>query len=82
MPDAPLFPSAPRPQYDRDFKRDAHLALGVREVWLVDLPDRQVLVSRVGEPRDVPHRDALVWHPSEMPAPLTIDLGTIFGGLG
>ncbi|MGH7517256.1 MAG: Uma2 family endonuclease [Gemmatimonadales bacterium] len=68
--------------YDRDFKRDAYLALGVREVWLVDLQDEQVLVSRAGGPTDVPHRDALVWHPSEMPAPLTIDLRAVFAGLG
>jgi len=26
--------------YDRDFKRDAYLTLGVREAWLVDLDDR------------------------------------------
>lgn len=68
--------------YDRDFKRDAYLALGVREVWLVDLPDRQVLVSRAGAPKDVPHRDQLVWHPPEMPGTLTIGLHTIFAGLG
>ena len=68
--------------YDRDFKRDAYLALGVLEVWLVDLVDQLVLVSRAGAPKDVPHRDELVWHPPEMPALLTIDLRTIFAGLG
>src|SRR5258708_26219728 len=30
--------------YDREFKRDAYLALGVREVWLVDRDDRSVEV--------------------------------------
>jgi Uma2 family endonuclease len=64
--------------YDRDFKRDAYLALGVREVWLVDLREQQVLVSRAGEPKDTPHRDDLYWHPPEMPAPLTIDLHAVF----
>src|SRR5882724_11095704 len=34
--------------YDRDFKRDAYLALGVREVWLADLEEEHVLVSREG----------------------------------
>jgi Uma2 family endonuclease len=67
--------------YDRDFKRDAYLALGVREVWLVDLHEARVLVSRSGEARDIPHRDALVWHPPEVPASLTIDLPTIFADL-
>jgi Uma2 family endonuclease len=68
--------------YDRDFKRDAYLALGVKEVWLVDLHDRQVLVSSRAGPKDLPHKDELLWHPPEMPAPLTIDLRAIFAGLG
>ena len=68
--------------YDRDFKRDAYLALGVREIWLVDQHDRQVLVSRAGEPKDLPHGDTLIWHPPEMPAPVTIDLRAVFAGLG
>jgi len=67
--------------YDRDFKRDAYLALGVREVWLVDLQHRQVLVSRAGAPKDVLHRDGLLWHPPEMTTPLVMDLRTIFAGL-
>ncbi len=68
--------------YDRDFKRDAYLALGVREVWLVDLPDRQVLVSRAGAAKDVRHRDSVVWHPPEISAALTIDLHAMFARLG
>jgi Uma2 family endonuclease len=67
--------------YDRDFKRNAYLALGVREVWLVDLHDRRVLVSRAGEPTDVPHRGMLAWHPPAMSQPLAIDLTTVFAGL-
>jgi Uma2 family endonuclease len=67
--------------YDRDFKRDAYLALGVREVWLVDLQDRRVLVSSRAMPKDVPHGNELLWHPPEMPAPLTIDLRATFAGL-
>lgn len=64
--------------YDRDYKRDAYLALGVREVWLVDLEEHGVLVSRAGEPRDVRHADQLVWHPAEMTEPLVIDLPWLF----
>jgi hypothetical protein len=67
--------------YDRDFKRDAYLALGVKEVWLVDLQDHRVLVSSRGAQPDAPHEDELIWHPSEMPAPLTIDLRNLFAGL-
>jgi Uma2 family endonuclease len=67
--------------YDRDFKRDAYLALGVREVWLVDMHQEQVLVSRADEPKDVPFRDTLIWHPPEMPEPLGIDLRVVFAGL-
>jgi Uma2 family endonuclease len=68
--------------YDRDFKRDAYLALGVREVWLVDLHDRRVLVSGQGTQKDVPHSDELLWHPPQMPAPLSLDLRALFAGLG
>ena len=32
--------------YDREFKRDAYFALGVQEVWLVDIGNRCVEVSR------------------------------------
>lgn len=68
--------------YDRDFKRDAYLRLGVREVWRVDLPDRTVYLSRPGGPTEAPHRDRLVWHPAEMPKPLVLDLALVFGSGG
>ena len=67
--------------YDRDFKRDAYLALGVREVWLADLEEEHVLVSREGRSKDVPHRDTIVWHPPEMPEALGIDLRRVFAEL-
>ena len=66
--------------YDRDFKRDAYLALGVREVWLVNWWDAVVQVSR-GEVRDERQREELVWHPEGMDEPLKIDLTRIFRGL-
>ena len=64
--------------YDRDFKRDAYLHLGVREVWRVDLMERAVFVSRRGDPAESYHVDRLVWHPHEIPSPLIIDLDRIF----
>jgi Uma2 family endonuclease len=68
-------------RYDRDYKRDAYLALGVREVWLVDMDAECVLVSRAGGPRDARHAKRLRWHPPEMPEPLVIELSELFGGL-
>jgi Uma2 family endonuclease len=68
-------------RYDRDFKRNAYLALGVREVWLVDLDEKCVLVSREGAPRDVRHAERLSWHPSEMAEPLVIDVARLFRGV-
>ena len=65
--------------YDRDFKRDAYLRLGVREVWRVDLIDRRVYRSRPGEVNEVPWSDHLRWHPPEMAAALVLPVPTLFG---
>lgn len=67
-------------RYDRDYKRDAYLALGVREVWLVDLEERCILVSREGAPRDIRHAERLNWHPREMPASVVVDIPGLFRG--
>jgi len=67
--------------YDRNYKRDAYLALGVREVWLLDLDEKEVLVSRPSGPTDSAVHDVLRWHPVEMPAPLEVDLSHLFRGL-
>ena len=64
--------------YDRDFKTDAYLRVGVREVWRVDLRDRVVFVSRPEGPADLPYADRLVWRPAEMVEALALDLRTIF----
>lgn len=63
--------------YDRDIKRDTYLALGVREVWLVDWREKTVFVSLPGAPKDVPHRAELRWSPPALD-PLQIDLSQIF----
>jgi Uma2 family endonuclease len=67
--------------YDRDFKRNAYLALGVAEVWLVDLDEKEILVSRRGGPTDLAVRERVVWAPADMPAPLELDLNLVFAGL-
>jgi hypothetical protein len=63
--------------YDRDFKTDAYLRLGVREVWRLDLRDRTLFVSRQGGPANISHTGSLTWHPVEMPEPFQLDLGTV-----
>ena len=62
--------------YDRDFKRDAYLALGVRQVWIVDWRERVVEVTNTrghfrracGEIR---------WRPPGL-EPVTISLDEVF----
>ena len=71
--------------YDRDFKRGAYHALGVHEVWLVDLDARTVEVSRRGEGgRDLVAEvvtDVLRWQPPGA-GPVTVDVRALFRGLG
>ncbi len=67
--------------YDREFKRNAYLAMGVAEVWLVDWWDEAIYISRPGEPPDLRFTKQLSWHPVAMERPLEIDLSGIFRGL-
>ena len=66
--------------YDRDFKRDAYLSLGVAEVWLLDLDERAALVSRRGE-RTVRHEERLTWQPGVIREPLEIELSSLFSDI-
>ncbi len=66
--------------YDREFKRDAYLALGVHEVWLVDRWDLSVDVARAGVAIETV-RDALVWRPPVRGVEVRIELGDLFAGL-
>jgi Uma2 family endonuclease len=68
-------------RYDRDFKRDTYLALGVREVWLVDKLEKAIFVSKPGTPKDVRRTGRFTWRPEELPEPLTIDCARVFRGL-
>jgi Uma2 family endonuclease len=66
--------------YDREFKRDAYLALGVREVWLVDLRDRSIEVcTHRGEGRLV--RDAATWSMPDGDASVHVELAELFDGI-
>lgn len=64
--------------YDREFKRDAYLALEVREVWLVDLQERAVYVSRADGTGEERHAAALRWSPPDIDQPLELNLSRMF----
>jgi Uma2 family endonuclease len=66
--------------YDREFKRDAYFALGVRQVWLVDRRNRSVEVCHGSGAGEVV-RDVIRWHVPEADVRATIDLSEIFAGL-
>ena len=68
-------------RYDHDYKRDAYLALGVREVWLLDRWERSVLLSSLDGVRDRRVVDQLTWAPPELPTPFRLDLARLFQGL-
>ena len=68
-------------RYDHDYKRDAYLALGVREVWLVDVAERVVLVSRAEGVRDERVTETLRWHPVEMATEFALSLDRFFADL-
>ena len=66
--------------YDREFKRDAYLRLGVREVWLVDADNRSVEICRApGVSEHV--SDTITWRPDSVGVEVHIDLADIFMGL-
>ena len=63
--------------YDREFKRDAYLALGVSEVWLVDKEDRSVEVSRErGRTETV--RDVIDWRVPTLDLVVQVGLREVF----
>lgn len=67
-------------RYDRDFKRDAYHALGVHEVWLIDLEDQGVEVSRKPGPGTV-MRNGITWRVPVLDVDVRVDLAELFAGL-
>ena len=65
--------------YDRDTKRDAYLALGVQEVWLVDRSNKVVEVSHARGPVELV-RDVLHWRIPTLGREVEISLIEIFAG--
>lgn len=68
--------------YDRNYKRDAYLQLGVAEVWLVDLEALQVFVSST-EPKqtDTPHTEVVTWHAPASGTAVQISLAELFADI-
>lgn len=66
--------------YDREFKRDAYFALGVRQVWLLDW--REGLVEVCSQPRTTQVvRDAIHWRVEAVDVSVTIDLADVFADI-
>ena len=68
-------------RYDHDYKRDAYLALGVREVWLVDRHERVVLVSTAEGLRDRRVTETLTWRPHFLDEAFSLPLERLFADL-
>jgi Uma2 family endonuclease len=66
--------------YDREFKRDAYFALGVHEVWLVDMRAGSVEVCR-GRGAGRVTRDTITWRVPALDLRVTIALEEIFAGI-
>ena len=64
--------------YDRDYKLEAYLRLGVQEVWIVDLDRHCCEISGVDGRRAIAEYRSLRWHPAGMAPPLELDLHTVF----
>src|SRR4051812_26433498 len=72
--------SASTHMYDRNYKRDAYLQIGVREVWLVDPQHKLVEVSRKPGEFET-FRDSVTFQSDKLPVSITINLNELFAGL-
>ena len=66
--------------YDREFKRDAYFALGVREVWLVDPWANSVEICRVPG-GGVVTTERFTWSVPDAGISVDVDLAALFVGL-
>jgi Uma2 family endonuclease len=64
--------------YDRHYKVGAYLALGVREVWLVDPHTRAIEVHRTAGAEPVIVADVLRWAAPGTDVPLVLDVAALF----
>jgi Uma2 family endonuclease len=66
--------------YDRDFKFAAYSAVGVRDVWRVDL-QHECVVVKTGPDDDAVYWDRFSWHPEELSDPVSVDVRSLFKGI-
>jgi len=66
--------------YDRLYKRDAYFQLGVQQVWLVDIDDRSIEVSRSRTEHEAV-RDVIRWRVPTLDRVVPIDLAEVFAGV-
>jgi Uma2 family endonuclease len=67
--------------YDRDYKRPAYLAAGVREFWRADLRDRCVYLATPEAPVERAEVDRLRWTPPDGTDVVDIDVPALFEGI-
>lgn len=70
--------------YDRRYKRDAYLDLGVREAWLVDPEEKCIEATRVRGVIDTftdTFTDTIEWRDPIAPVAVPIELRELFRGL-
>ena len=68
--------------YDTVVKRDAYLALGVEEYWVVDMRDRSVEVWKRGSIGSERVTGTLAWRPVALDASVIVDLDDVFRDVG
>ncbi len=64
--------------YDRAHKTPAYLALGVRDVWRVDLEEHTIEIASRAAPTLRRVAGTLVWQPPELSSPLEIQVSSLF----
>ena len=65
--------------YDRELKRDAYLAAGVSELWLIDPREKSAEVCRRGVP-SVVVTDTIRWRPPGLEVIVPVDVTQLFAG--
>lgn len=68
--------------YDRVVKRDAYLALGVEEYWVVDMRDHSIEVWKRGSAGSERVVSSLTWRPAALGIDIVVNLDEVFGDVG